>query len=171
LEWDEVCKIANLIYSLLLQQRNILAPVTPTEANISRITDVLASRINGLGALPAINALYQFTRGTLAEVNQSNEPNLLLIAAKLEAIKQQYQAIIQSSQPTAIEPTLNSITAETVSSIVTSAINLLNRLKTEAEQSLEQLFTAQNNLETTQAPFAVLFNIKSYLEFEVSRLQ
>ena len=168
-EWDDICSIGNSIYNLVCQQPHQLVNVELNEDQISRLTTTLNREIQNIGILQAIDKLLGFTRQTLAQLNQSNKKYVIL--AKLEAIKRKNLEIIRSGHPNANETFLYSITAETVNNIFSQCKNYLQQLlQTRLQSQLENISIADSNLDTVEAPFNLLSNLRSYLESERNRL-
>ncbi len=169
-EWDDICSIGNSIYNLVCQQPHQLVNVELEDNRISTLTNNLISLIQNLTPLQSIYKIQEFTNQTLGKLHESN-PSLPSIAAKLEALKRKNIEIIQSGHPNANETFLYSITAKTVNNIFSQCKNYLQQLlQTRLQSQLENISIADSNLDTVEAPFNLLSNLRSYLESERNRL-
>ncbi|MHC5860690.1 AAA domain-containing protein [Nostoc sp.] len=171
-ECDEVYKVGNKIYWLLLQNPKILINIEPFEAQVSQIREQLATRINSQHHIQAINLLHNYSSTTIADINQSSEQRKLYIAAiKLEAIKREYEQLIQNNQARDWESKLYKLTAKVSSAVAESAKDFLNKLQTETEQMLLLTSESQDNLQATLAPLTILSTINSHIDSELESIR
>ncbi|MBD2525567.1 AAA domain-containing protein [Nostoc sp. FACHB-133] len=172
MDWDEICKVANRIYWLLFQTKNSLADQNLSAAHISLCVNQLKSSIDSTQPLQNISQLLQITQRIIRQSNQSQEPQYhYKTALQVEAIKQQYEILIEQNKPSDIELKLNSITAKYLIEITTKSQILLNELQSQNNIKINQLETHQNNLQKTQSPFVVLFQINDYFQLQLDELQ
>ncbi|WP_218107978.1 ATP-binding protein [Nostoc sp. KVJ20] len=172
MDWDEICKVANRIYWLFFQTKNYLADQKPSAAHISLCVNQLKSSIDSTQPLQTISQLLQITQRIIRQSNQSQEPQEhYKTAIKLEAIKQQYEILIEQNKPSNIELKLNSIAAKYLIEITTKLQALLKGLQSQKNTEINKLETDKSNLHNTQYPFVVLFNINDYFQLQIDELQ
>ncbi|MCC5669620.1 AAA family ATPase [Nostoc sp. CHAB 5784] len=171
-ECDEVYKVGNKIYWLLLQNQKTLINIEPFEAQVSQIREQLATRINSQHHIQAINLLHNYSSTTIVDINQSSEQRKIYIAAiKLEAIKREYEQLIQNNQARDWESKLYKLIAKVSSGITESAKDFFNKLQTETEQMLLLTSVSQDNLQATLAPLSVLSTINSHINSELESIR
>lgn len=171
-ECDEVYKVGNKIHWLLLQNQKTLINIEPFEAQVSQIREQLATRINSQHHIQAINLLHNYSSTTIADINQSSEQRKIYIAAiKLEAIKREYEQLIQNNQARDWESKLYKLTAKVSSGITESAKDFFNKLQTETEQTLLLTSESQYNLQATLAPLTILSTINSHIDSELESIR
>ncbi|WP_223278615.1 DEAD/DEAH box helicase [Nostoc sp. 'Peltigera membranacea cyanobiont' 232] len=132
----------------------------------------MKSSIDSTQPLQTISQLLQITQRIIRQSNQSQEPQEhYKTAIKLEAIKHQYEILIEQNKPRNIELKLNSIAAKYLVEVTTKFQALLKELQSQKNTEINKLEIDTNNLQNTQYPFVVFFNINDYFQVQIDELQ
>ncbi|URD52950.1 DEAD/DEAH box helicase family protein [Chroococcidiopsis sp. CCNUC1] len=155
-EWDAVQNILLHLESLLSQMSHTLTTQSPTKEVVYRAACELG--IQEHNSLQSLYWLYQLALLTQEEMKRPpgiiswtgeilfGRSHLYYIAAKFEAIRNQFQSIIQKNKPNTIENSLREITKEVINHIFTNVEEYLSQRRSYVEQKIEHL---QQEIERT----------------------
>ena len=172
IDWDEICKVANRIYWLVFQIKSSLINQKLSKEHISLYFEQLKSQINSDNSLENITTILQISQKAIYHYQQAQtSQERYKIAIKAEAIKQQYEILMEQNKPIDTEMIVNEITAKYVMEITIKFKLFLNDLQSTTDTMIQQLETDQGNFQNIQIPIAVIPRVSSYFQAKLNELQ
>ena len=163
--WDNLCKVANQVYWLIIQSKSYVENQNPSASYVSQIVNKIRDQIDINQPLRAIRQILHATQKCVSELENSQD--LHKNAAILKAISQIYQIIRDQNQPVKSESILNGIAADYVVEVASQFEKILSQLRHSNYPRIKQLESSIDKIEKVQNPFQELFKIQNYLSSQL----